>query len=72
MQIITGIRIMSFEETGLPMNIPYEEQGNLLKDWCFQNNATYYANIRGKFSLHEAVRLAREGEFGTVVVEDMS
>jgi hypothetical protein len=72
MQIITGIRIMTYEETGLPMNIPYEEQGNLLKDWCFHNNATYYARPREDFSIEEAVRVACNGGFRTVVVEDMS
>lgn len=66
------IHVVSVEETGCPMDLPYDQTGAWLRDWCCRHNATYYARPREEFCLaHAREQAIREGK-STVIVEDLS
>lgn len=69
---VDRIHVVTVEQTGCPMDIPYELSGDWLKNWCCRHNATYYARPRDTFSEREAREQAVRERCNTVIVENMS
>ena len=71
-----NIRVVSICEVMETINpgdtIPYMETGPLLKKWCEENDAVYYAAPRESFFEWKGVEKALAAGKSTVVVEDMS
>ena len=57
---------------GLYKSISYQESSKRILHWCIINNYTYYGAPKERFSESEAQKLAFEGNYEGVVVENMS
>lgn len=53
-------------------SVSFDQSGEILKVFCENNNAIYYAKPKEDFSIAEAKRLAIENGKSAVVVEDLS
>jgi len=69
---VARVLVLTVEQTGCPMDLPYDQTGAWLRNWCCRHNATYYARPREDFSIREAREQAVRENKSTVIVENMS
>jgi hypothetical protein len=69
---MSRVNVITVEQTGMPIDITFEQTGNWLRDYCVRHGCTYYARPRESFSIREAREQAVRENKNTVIVEDLS